>query len=164
MSDDDRVTLSVTMDHPEAPSSDESDIGIRRQFKAMRTRLQELELLYATRFRHQVPVSISELKTEHGLKCGFHQHVTVSMITPSVQCGACGEELDPLDVLRQFTKEERSFAFTLEHLRKETADLRAEVVALKKQKAALRTAVRKAGGKPIENWQVRREDGKTSGE
>lgn len=140
-------TVYNTIDQPEAPTSDESDIGIRRQFKAMQTRLQELELLYATRFKHQVPVSISELETKH-MRCGFHQHVTVSMRTSIVRCTKCGEALDPLDVLRQFTKEERTFAFTLEYLRKETTDLRAEVAALKKQKAALRAAVRKAGGEP----------------
>jgi len=84
------------------------------------------------------------------------------MRTPLVECAVCHEELDPLEVLREYVREERQFAQCLEHLRDETSELRREVEALKKQKAALRAAVRKAGGEPIESWQVR--DADKSGE
>lgn len=139
-------------------SDDESDIGIRRQHRAMKTRLAELELLYSTRFRFQVPTAITEAESKHGPRCGLHRHVVVSMRTPLVRCAQCGESLDALDVLREFTREERTFAFALEHLRQERSDLAKEVAALKKQRQNLRNAVRKAGGKPVERWNLGEED------
>lgn len=144
--DDERITLNATLDvSTPAPSSDESDIGIRRQFKAMRARLQELEALYAGRFRYQVPTALTEREIgPHGLKCGFHPHVTISMRTPTVRCTVCDTRLDPIEVLRDFARDERNFAHTLEHLRTERATLSKEVEDLKRQRANLRAQIKRA--------------------
>jgi len=136
-------------------SEDESDIGIRRQFRAMKARLAELEHLYASRYQHQVPTTTRVGGTHLGGKCQIHMHVVVDMHAAVVECADCGAPLDPLQVLREFAREERHFADQFEHLRKEKADLGTEIEALKKQKQNLRNAVRKAGGKPIERWQIK---------
>ncbi len=145
---------------PEAQSiaaDDDSDIGIRRQFRAMKARLQELETLYASRFKHQVPTATS-IKAKPIKQCRLHLHVVVHDHAAIVECADCHAPLDPLHVLREFAHEERHFADQLEHLRQEKANLRKEIEALKKQKAALRSGVRRAGGTPIEPWQIK-EDG-----
>lgn len=142
---DDRIVLSVKVDPVGTiESDDESDIGMRRQYRVIKARVAELELLHATRFRFQVPTATTEAETKHGLRCGFHPHVVVSQTTPHVSCAVCGEELSPLDVLRQFSIEERNFAMGLEHLRREAADLRVAVERLKRERQNLRAAVKRA--------------------
>lgn len=142
---DDRIVLSVPLDKPESPSSDDSNIGIRRQFRQMKARLEELELLYATRFRHQVPTSSSAVPEVHGgSRCGFHPHVIVSMKRPSVTCSTCGVTLDALDVLREYARGERAFAHTLEHLRQEHTRLSKEIDHLKRARANLRSQIKRA--------------------
>lgn len=137
-------------------SDDDSDIGIRRQWKQMRARLAELERLYASRFQYQVPTTtIAVRDTALGAKCQLHLHVKVSMHAARVECADCGAPLDPLQVLREFAREERHFADQLEHLRQEKANLGKEIEALKKQKQNLRNQVRKAGGTPVERWQLK---------
>ena len=130
-----------------AADGDDSDIGIRRKYKAMQRRLVELETLYATRFRNQVPTATTELKSKHGLACGFHPHVSVSMNTPEVECTACGKQLDPLEVLRQFARNERQFAHQLEHLRNEREKLQQEIAELKRQRSNLKQQVKRAAAK-----------------
>lgn len=68
------------------------------------------------------------------------------METNSVTCKACGCELAPMDVLREFANSERVFVAGLEHLRTEKKQLAAEVDGLKKQRSSLRSQVRKKGG------------------
>lgn len=137
-------------------TDDESDVGIRRQFRTMKARLLELERLYSSRFQYQVPTTtILQRESLVGSKCKFHLHVKVSMHSAIVECADCKAPLDALQVLREFARDERHFADQLEHLRQEKADLHKEIEALKKQKQNLRNAVRKAGGKPIERWQLK---------
>lgn len=146
--------LTVDNRPPSISTDDESDIGIRRQFRAMKSRLAELEGV-AARFADRVPTATSLLRQPIGQRCGFHLHVVVYEHSKRVECADCKEPLDPLDVLRQFARAERSFADTLDHLLKQRTDLNREIEALKKQKQSLRNAVRKAGGKPIERWQIK---------
>lgn len=154
--------MIIPVDPPSGPaisssSDDDSDIGIRRQFKTMRARLVELEKLYATRFQHQVPTATSVKKQPLGERCKFHLHVIVYNHADRVECATCEEPLSPIAVLREFANQERHFADQLEHLRQEKAALGQEVEALKKQRNALRSAVRKAGGKPVERWDLRKD-------
>jgi hypothetical protein len=130
-----------------ASTDDDSDIGMRLKYKSMQRRLVELETLYASRFRNQVPTATAELKSEHGIKCGLHPHVSVSMTTPEVRCTACKKLLDPLDVLRQFANRERQFSHTLEHLRNERDKLEKDVEELKRQRSNLRAQVKRAAAK-----------------
>lgn len=139
-------------------TDDESDVGIRRQWKAMKARLLELEHLYASRFQFQVPTATSVTKPSFlDGKCSLHLRVKVSMHKAVVECSDCGAPLDPLQVLREFARGERHFANQLEHLRQEKANLGMEVEALKKQKQNLRGQIRKAGAKPLERWQLKDE-------
>lgn len=149
--------MNIPIDNrpPSITSSDEdSDIGKAREFKRMKSRLAELELMYSTRFQFQVMTALTERRRSLA-RCGIHPHIIVDDHSNRVECAECGEEMDPIDVLRQFANQERTFAHQLEHLRKEKSDLGVEVEALKKQKAALRSAVRKLGGTPVERWQIK---------
>jgi len=152
------VNIPIDQRPPSIVTDDESDVGIRRQFRAMKARLLELEHLYASKFRHQVPTAIALTRPGYlDGKCKFHLHVKVDMHKAIVECADCGAPLDLLQVLREFANEERHFADQLEHLRQEKANLGTEVEALKKQKQNLRNQVRRAGGKPIERWKIKDE-------
>lgn len=144
---DDRITLNVPVDHPTAPAADDdNELGWRRERTKIRARMAELELVVATRLAYLVPTSTSTplaTQEKHGLRCGMHPHVRVSMRTPRVECAVCGTLLDPLDVLREYAKHERNFAHTLEHLRAEKAELTAEVDRLRRQRSSLRSQVKK---------------------
>lgn len=148
MSDDDRIMFSIPAEVPKGPADvDDSDIGVRRENKRLRARLVELETMVKTRLGRVVPTSTTmpqDFEEKHGLKCGFHPNVIVSMKTPRVECAVCGEKLDALDVLREFARHERHFAQTLEHLRKETSELRAEVPKLKRTLSDLRSRIKRA--------------------
>lgn len=143
-------------------AEDVDDLGRMRELKRMRARLSELETLYASRFRFQVPTALST--REQVKRCSVHPHVVVDDHAAKVTCSECGAQLDPLDVLRQFARHERSFAFTLEHLRHEKDGLTKEITELKRQKSQLRSAIRKAGGKPVESWHIRQAEFKNEKE
>lgn len=152
------MNIPIDQRPPSIVTDDESDVGIRRQFKAMKARLLELEHLYASRHQYQVPTATRVKKPSYfDGKCKLHLHIEVDMHSAVVECADCGVPLDPLQVLREFAREERHFADQLEHLREEKAALAKEVAELKKQRLSLRGAVRKAGGKPIERWQIKDE-------
>lgn len=149
------MTIIVPPPKPSSISSDdESDIGIRREYKRMKGRLAELERLYATGARNRVPTATSVQQPPLGAKCEFHLHVIVNTHSAEVTCSDCGAPLEPLQVLREFATEERQFAQNLEHLRREKAELHKEIEALKKQRLAMRAKVRKAGGRPLERWEI----------
>lgn len=125
------------------------DLSKERELRALRSRVVDLESVVAT-FQGRVVDAItteSRFDEKHGLRCGFHPQVTVSMTTPSVTCTVCGEGLSPLDVLRQFATSERNFVSSLNHNREERNLLRKEIAALKQQRSSLRSQVRKKGGK-----------------
>lgn len=65
-----------------------------------------------------------------------------------VKCEACGERLDPVEVLRQYAHEERAFVADLQHLRAERERLARDIEQLKRQRVYLRKKVRKDGGDP----------------
>jgi hypothetical protein len=142
---------------PPSIDSDESDLGRVREFRRMKARLSELETLYASRFKFQVPTATSIKQQPLEKRCSQHLHVVVSLHAARVECAECGEPLDPIDVLRQFANTERTFADSLEHLREERSALFKEIEALKKQKQNLRNSIRKAGARPIERWQIKDE-------
>lgn len=134
----------VTIDTPTEPTLDEdSDIGVRLELKRMKGRVGELELLVATQLQHIVPTNITTARDKHGLACGFHPHVTVSLTTTRVVCTICGEQLDALDVLRSYAKAERTFAMNLEHLREERSKLHAQVIALRNERSSLKSQIKR---------------------
>lgn len=94
----------------------------------------------------QVPTALDTLKTEHGFRCGFHPRISVSEYTPVIKCTVCGEQLDPYDVLRQFHRRERNFAYQLEHLREEATRLTTDVERLKRERNNLRAQIRRTTG------------------
>jgi hypothetical protein len=135
------------MDTPTEPVLDDnSDIGVRRELKRMKGRVVELELLVATQLQHIVPTNITTARDKHGLACGLHPHVTVSLTTTRVVCTICGEHLDALDVLRSYATAERSFAMNLEHLREECSKLRAELISLRNERASLKSQIKRKKG------------------
>lgn len=108
-----------------------------------RARLEELEALYASCFRYQVPTTIRDPVEQHGYKCGSPPNIIVSERTSLVACAVCGAPLDPLDILRQYTRKERQFAFTLERLRQERSELGTEVEQLKTLRSRLRSDIKR---------------------
>jgi regulator of replication initiation timing len=109
----------------------------------LRARVADLEQQRAAAFtRPRASVEMTDsLNEKHGSRCAFHLHVEVSATTPKVWCLECGEELAPLDVLRQFATRERRFTAEIEWMQKDKAKLREEVVALKLERDRLRAIV-----------------------
>ena len=132
---------------------DEDDSPQAREFRRMKARLEELELLCVSLAPERVPTATSW----NDQRCSFHLHVIVHEHAAIVECSQCHQPLDPLEVLRQFAKRERRFADSLEHLRKEQRDLLKQIEALKKQRNSLRSAVRRVGGTPLEPWDLKDE-------
>jgi hypothetical protein len=83
----------------------------------------------------------SYLREAHRLTCGMQ--VVVSMFTPRVYCGGCGEDLDPIDVLRKYATQERQFEYANEEAREKLGLLRREVEELTKIRNNLRAQVRR---------------------
>lgn len=83
----------------------------------------------------------SYLHEPHGPGCGMQ--VVVSMYTPRVFCAGCGEDLDPIDVLRKYATQERQFEYANGHARETLGLLRREIEELTKIRNNLRAQVRR---------------------
>ncbi len=140
---------------PQIPASITSaepidDLRKERELRALRARVAQLET-EKTELTNQVKPSLTTLqsyeeKQHRTSTCGFHLQVIVSLETASVACATCGVELAPLDVLREFARDERQFVNQLNSLRDEHKKLGQEVEKLKTQRSSLRSQVRKKGG------------------
>lgn len=134
-----------------APTAEPTDdLGRARELRQLRARVAQLETEKAE-LQHQVKPSVSTIESHEEKKhrigtCGFHPQVLVSMETNSVVCAVCDAELAPLDVLREFAREERRFVQSLNGLRDEKQLLHKQVDKLKKQVQALEGKVRKKAG------------------
>lgn len=126
------------------------DLGKEREIRQLRAQVAELteQLAQADPLKHSVLAAKSYEET-HGLRCGFHTRILVSMTEAKIWCTVCGAELVPMDVLREYANRERHFIEALEWLRKEKRQLREEVDHLKKERSSLRSQVkRKRASKP----------------
>lgn len=121
------------------PQTDD-EIAWRRELKQLRVRVVQLE---AERGFTQRPSIDGKRLEAHGYQCGRPCGVTVSENTPRVECSACGTKLDPVEVLRDYAHHERNFCYSLEHLRKERAELLAGNAKLKALRLRLRGQARK---------------------
>lgn len=81
------------------------------------------------------------IERERG-ECLHHGGYTVSDDDMRVSCKLCGEEVDPYEVLRRIAHREVNFCYTLNSLRKEAEQLRAEVERLKAARSRIRRRVR----------------------
>ncbi len=124
------------------------DLGKERELRRLRARVEELEKIGILRGDKIIPATCElefEQRRHTASKCGFHPQVTVCMETPRVECKVCEEELDPVEVLRDFVREERKFVWTIEGLRREKEELTKVVEALKKERVNVRAQLRKQG-------------------
>ncbi len=133
--------VRFTVPHPEegSPTGEVDEIAWRRELKQLRVRVAQLE---AERGLRQDPSIKSERGGEHGIRCGMPCHVVVYDEQPRVECQVCGTRLDAIEVLRDYAHHERNFCYSLNHLRKESADLTAKVAKLKALCARLRGQAR----------------------
>ena len=151
---DDRLFLNVPA--PRLPSVREVevpggtlDLAKERELRKLRHQVESLTAKLAT---YNGVIELSQITTvnryedRHGYKCGFHPRVIVSEETRSVTCQACGAELEPMDVLREFARNERRFVESVTGLRQERAKLLEDVAELKKRRSSLRSQVKKKGG------------------
>lgn len=140
---DDTISLNRTIDPPSVIGSETIDLGKERELRQLREQNQKLTERLANYDVRMLP-HVSSIETydhgsKHGPRCGFHPQVLVSMTTRSVTCRECGEELEPMDVLREFARHERRFVASLADLRKERENLTKEVDVLRKQRSSLRS-------------------------
>lgn len=133
------VRLVVPRPEEGTPTAGDDEVAWRRELKQLRVRVAQLEQERKTRLDPSLQVKRGD---EHGYRCGSPCPVLVLDEQPRVECAACGTRLDPIEVLRDFAKHERSFCYSLEHLRKERADLAAEIKKLKALRMRLRGEVR----------------------
>lgn len=150
---DEPIGLTVPLGPPPSLKPREViDLGAERELRELRKKTAELEARLAVREGKPIMAVIQRLSSDekHGYQCGFHQQVEVSFKTPEVTCSVCGEKLDPIEVLREFVKTERNFAFGIESLQTEKKVLENVVAALKREKNNLASVVRRRGGKPVE--------------
>lgn len=117
-----------------------------RELRAANERLKEELTESQKRLVAPLTARMPFEEKQHTFKCGLHPLVEVSLETNSVSCRVCGVELAPLDVLRDYARNERYFVQGLESLREEKKKLSIEVDALKKQRSSLRSQIRKKGG------------------
>ena len=97
-------------------------------------------------------IAIAEVTEHSKQRCHYHTRVIVDEHSPHVRCATCDTKLDPYAVLLQYAKEERRFRWSEQSLRDEKEKLAKEVEILKRQRANLRSQIRKRGGEPWEPW------------
>lgn len=131
----------VVTDPDESPPAG-NEIAWRRELKQLRVRVAQLEAEQKTRLDPLLEVSQDGKHGKHGSQCGNPCVVVVADKEPLVECKACGAELDPVDVLREYARHERRFCFALEHLRGEKIALATEIEKLKRLRARLRAEAR----------------------
>lgn len=106
---------------------------------ALRARVAALSALQTR--GSAVPSVMPVRLTEHGYDCGGHTNVNIDPELPIVRCRACGIDLDPIVVLREYSTHERNFCFTDDVKRKEQAQLAADVERLKRERSSLRSQI-----------------------
>jgi hypothetical protein len=124
-----------------------------RTLRDLQAANERLRATVAELERGQASLTVGEV-TKHGLSCGLrHPHVVVDNHAPVVECAVCHERLDPLEVLRQFANGERLFASWNKAMRCERDKLVEHIAKLKRQRQNLKAQIRRAGGKPAEEWE-----------
>lgn len=122
------------------PTSDAQRI---LQLEGRLERLQEHLQAYAGTLDARAPLTTVNRVDDHGVKCGMHPSVIVSMTTQSVRCRVCGAELAPLDVLREYARGERQFNSNIDTMQKMRADLQKEIRELTRVRDNLKAQVRR---------------------
>ena len=142
------ITLNSQIESPSVVAAGSTiDLGKERELRQLRSQVAELtERLANFDPRHLAQLTSRESYDKgavHKATCGFHPLVVVCMDTKSVTCQQCGAELEPIDVLREYAREERRFVSSLVDLRAERSKLSEEVSELKKIRSSLRSQIKK---------------------
>lgn len=153
----------------ERPPAPIADLGRARENVQLKAKVTELQRLVDA-YRATGGLSDGQL-SDHSYECHHHketdadgnviriyvQHLRV-LVDPEIRkviCASCRTELDPINVLNEYAIQERQFARATKHMVDEQKNLRAEIDALKKQRQNLRSAIRKDGGRPVDEYEVR---------
>lgn len=130
--------------NPLEPVTESTDVHVvsltdRRKIQALERQVENLTNELSAALGRARPA----LERAHG-KCYHSAAFEVCENTPEVRCKACGDVVDPYDVLRRIAMREVNFCYTLNGLRDETKRLTKEVEQLKGKRARQRAAVSRA--------------------
>jgi hypothetical protein len=116
----------------------------RRRIKALEAQIADLD----ARLAEAKSVAVPTLAKKLGNKCLHNTRYTVDEHKPEVTCNGCGSVMDAHFVLRKIAHREVNFCYQLNHLRKETETLTAEVEKLKRARANLKRGAKRSEGQP----------------
>ena len=125
-------------------SNEQTDVHVvslddRRKIRDLEAKAADLEQRLAEALGRVRPA----MEREHG-QCLHMGAYVVSDDDLEVTCKACGAEVEPYEVLRRIAHREVNFCYTLNSLRTEAEQLRAEVDKLKAARSRIRRRVRRS--------------------
>ena len=136
----------LLVDITDGSFTDETDVGVvsisdRRRIKDLEAKTANLERELAEARGKLQPLITHEYGADH---CFHTGGFIVLDNLEEIRCKQCGSAINPYIALRKISHREVTFCYTLNGLRKEAAELTAQVKKLKAQRSSIRRRVRDA--------------------